>query len=279
MLFTEKRNIEEFIIELLNKAPLQGPLILESIQNQYGKFTKQGVYKVLRNLIDHEVVQKIDGKYHLNRYWLQKIYSFAKNHIEHSSSTDFAHVLNFEDGDNIVYRFKNPYLLDAVWLSLYDILYEHQNNNQVIIDHHPHEWMIIARPETEQYWLKRFDEDRKTVLLNISGNTILDKKFKKDWESKYRRINTGISYGLSDNQYLAILGDYVFEITLDKKFSGQIGEIFKTNENLTNDVLDIILSLSKRRFSSKLKLSKNKKKANIWRKRFEKDFHIPRISI
>ena len=37
-----------------------------------------------------------------------------------------------------------------------------------------------------------------------------------------------------------------------------------------------IKAISKQKYKSKLKLSKNKKKADAWRRKYKKDFYIPK---
>ena len=114
------------------------------------------------------------------------------------------------------------------------------------------------------------------LLFTISGNSALDKKFQKDWSSEYVKINIGESYDLKSNQYLSVVGDYIFEITTDPLFEERVNKFFKENDYLDESAQKQIASISKQKYKSKLKLSKNKKKADAWRKKYKKDFYVPK---
>mgnify|MGYP003682213911 CR=1 FL=1 len=228
MIFGNKTRIEEYIIELLDIGSLDGPRILEKLDKEYNqKNTKQAVYKSLRKLRKEEVINKSGSLYILNRVWLQKIKEFSNRHTEEKEHSDILSILHFEDGDSVTYRFKNPFLMDITWGHLYDIVFESNKEKHVMLNHHPHEWIMISRTETESFWLNQINKQKKMMLFTISGNTSLDKKFQKDWLSDYVKINVGESYGLKPNQYLSVVGDYIFEVTTDPKFEERVDQFFK----------------------------------------------------
>lgn len=275
MIFSEKTRIEEYIIEILDSGSLSGPRLLEVINTKQINISKQALYKALRKLLKNEIINKTGGYYSLNRTWLRKIYDFGKRHIYETSKIEVANILDFEDGDSVTYKFKNPFTMDITWGHLYDIIYEQCYKHQALLNYHPHEWLMLSRRETEVYFLDRFNKDKKVILFNIGGNTELDKQFKKKFETEYVKINTGISYNLKNNQYLSVVGDYVFEITTDLKFEERVQKFFIENEKIDGIAQKQIAAISKQKYKSKIKLSRNKKKADAWRKKFKKDFYIP----
>ena len=276
MIFSNKTRIEEYIVEILDKNPLKGPDILKQIEDSFGPTTKQAVYKALRKLVQGEVINKHNTHYSLNRVWLQKIRQFSNRHIQEPKSVDVSNILNFINGDSVTYNLKSPFLLDITWGHLYDIIYEANPVHQVMLNAHPHEWLILSRPETEKFWLKRFTQDKKMMCFTLKESSFLDMKFKKEHSSEYVKINLNESYGLNLNQYLAVLGDYVFEVTIDSAFGEKINKLFMETDKLDDITQEKITVLSKLKYRSKLKLSKNKKKADFWRTKFKKDFYIPK---
>lgn len=274
MLFADKIRVDEYIIEILDKGSMEGPALLEAI-NGHQIISKQALYKSLRKLQQNEVINKTGTHYSLNRTWLRKIYDFGKRHIHEVEKIEVANILNLEDGDSVTYKFKNPFLMDITWGHLYDITYEQTDKLQTMLNYHPHEWLMLSRTETETYFLDRFKKDKKTILFNIGGNTFLDKKFKKDFQTEHVKINTGISYNLKDNQYLSVVGDYIFEITTDPEFEKMVHTFFTEHTGIDELAQKQIEAISKKKYRSKLKLSKNKKKADMWRKKFKKDFYVP----
>jgi len=276
MIFSNKTRIEEHIIEILDNGAMEGPSLLHTLNSVYKNTTKQALYKALRKLVSDEVINKQGSHYSLNRYWLQRIHDFASRHVLGSKSIDVSNVLNFENGDSVSYTFKNPFLLDLTWGHLYDIIYEAMPTHQVMLNYHPHEWLILSRTESEKFWLSRFVTDKKIMCFSIGNTSFLDRKFQKEYGSDFVKVNLNESYGLEPNQYLAVLGDYVFEVTTDPAFEKHVHEFFTmvTKEEEINQKQ--ITTISKLKYRSKLKLSKNKKKADMWRTKFSKDFYIPK---
>ncbi len=276
MIFTKKTRLEEYLVEILDKGTRDGPSLLAEVAAQAGPTTKQAMYKALRKLLQEEVINKQGTHYALNRVWLQKVFQFAQKHIQGPSFVDTQNILEFEEGDSVSYTFKNPFLLDLMWGHLYDILYEANPTEQAMLNYHPHEWIILSRPESEKFWLSRFVQDKKMMLFAIGNNSFLDKKFQKEYGSVYVPINLGNTYGLKPNQYLAVLGDYVFEVTTDMEFENRVNEFFAgvTSEEQINQKQ--ITAISKFKYRSKLKLSKNAKKARQWYSRFAQDFYVPK---
>ncbi len=276
MLLGHNSQIEDYIIKVLDQKPQRGPLLVDAINaSSDKKLTKQAVYASLRKLLDQEVVTKSGTLYTLNRVWLQKLYQFSKKHIQLGTPKDYQTVLDFEDGDSVTYKFKNPHMMDIMWGHLYDLVYEITDPHQVIINHHPHEWLILGRTETETYWLNRYNNDQKMLLFNIGGNTELDKLFKHQYSSDYIKINTGVDYGFRPNQYLAVVGDYIFDISVEHGFEQAVDDLFQQD-----DISDLSVTkkaveqLAKSKYSSKLKLTKNPEKAAGWRKTFAVDYAI-----
>lgn len=277
MIFAEKTRIEEYIIELLDKKIMTGPALLEKLQDNYPhRVTKQAMYLALRKLLKEEVLNKTKANYSLNRVWLQKIKAFAERHTSISNITGYTNILDFEDGDSVTYQFKNPFLLDIIWGHLHDIIFEVNEKNSVMLNYHPHEWLILSRTDTESFWLNQINKQEKMVLFSIGGSTYLDTQFRNTWSSPHIKINIGESYGLKNNQYLSVIGDYIFEITTELEFEKEITNFFKNHKKIDEVAQKQIHALSKKKYKSKLKLSKNKKKTNEWRRKFEKDFYIPK---
>jgi hypothetical protein len=135
---------------------------------------------------------------------------------------------------------------------------------------------MLSRPESERFWLSRFAQDKKMLWFGIGGNTLLDKKFQQENGNEYVQINLNETYGLKQNEYLAVLGDYIFEVTIDETFEKHVYEFFESVQNEGEIDQEKILALSKQKHRAKMRLSKNKKKADVWRRRFNKNFYVPK---
>ena len=271
MLFSKNKNTNEYIINLLSDAPMTGPMIVQALKKERS-ISKETTYRLLRGLISDEVLQKIRGLYSLNRHWLQYMQTFARSNLSNIPMFDVHNVLDFEDEDTVTYSFKNSDLMGTYWGHLGDLVMQAHDADISFYIFHPHEWLIHARIASETFFLKQFEDNHRIIFFNIGGNEILDKKFKKDWKSKYRKINTGVSIGTKKNRYINVIGDFIFEVTTSAGFEDLIGGFFKKHTEVTDTNREELNEIINMKYKTKLNFSRNKKKAEQWRKRLGRNF-------
>jgi hypothetical protein len=270
------RKIEELVVETLHKSGASGPTLLAEIKENEPGISKETFYRVLRNLLNEEVLNKQSKIYQLNRHWLQRVYRFSKKQIETNKSTDSDNILSFEEGDKISYKFKNPNLMGIYWAHTYDMIFEKHDSKTPILIYHPHEWLIHTRVESESFFLSRFSDDKKLVFFSIGGNTELDKQFKSKWTSKFIQIGTGINYGLKKTEYINVLGDFIFKVSVSRRFSEDIDVFFRKYGEINLENHLELEKLCNRKDSTKMVFTRSKKEADKWRIKFKKHFYIPK---
>jgi hypothetical protein len=242
---------EDIVVELLHAKEQTGPTLLTLAQQKDPDITKETFYRTLRSLLKSEVVTKQHKIYQLNRHWLQKIYRFSREHIENNVGIDADSILSFQEGDKITYKFKNPNLMGIYWAHTYDMVFEQHDALVPIFIYHPHEWLIHTRAESESFFLNRFKEDKKLALFSIGGTTALDAAFKKQFTNEYVQIHTGSTYGLKNTEYINVLGDFIFKVSVSKKFSDDIETFFKTHSEITEDNRKELQRLCERKDAAK----------------------------
>ncbi len=273
MLFSRNTSVtvEELIIETLGARALSGPMLFERIKQRLPKTPKESYYRILRSLLKQEVITKYGKMFSVNRHWLHQLYRFSKPQIEFGKNSKLS-VLSFEDGDTITYKFKTPNLMGIYWAHLYDTVFQFHYPEIPILVFHPHEWLIHARVESETFFLKRFSEDGKRCLFSIGGITELDKEFKKKWSSKYLEIATGASYGLKNTEYLNVLGDFIFKVTVSARFAKDIDTFFKKYKTVDDENRQELIDLCNRSDAVKMVFTRSKKEADKWRAKWKKDY-------
>lgn len=271
---TIDKKIEELVVEILSAGGQTGPSLLKALQGKEPGISKETFYRIVRKLLIEEVLNKHKTIYELNRHWLQKIYRFSKKQIEPTQSTH--DILSFQEGDKMTYTFRNPNLMGIYWAHTYDMIFEQHDPRIPIFIFHPHEWLIHTRTESETFFLNRFQDDKKVGLFTIGGNTEIDKRFQKEWQNPYLRINTGIDYGLKNREYINVLGDFIFKVTVSRKFSNDIETFFKTHKEISEQATAELKKLCARNDIAKMILIRSKKEASKWQSKFKKDFHIPK---
>lgn len=279
MLLTQKGNqtTEDLVLEALGSGGMAGSILLSTVKKKLPFLPKETFYRVLRSLLEREIINKHNAIYELNLHWLERLYRFSKKHIETGEATDSDNILSFKEGDQIIYKFKDPNRMGIYWAHTYDLLFHRHDPKSPILIYHPHEWLVHTRPHAESLFLNRFEDDKKVVHFAIGGKTELDKDFKKTWESMFRQIGIGISYGQKRAEYINVLGDYVFKIMLSDRFNKDLELFFKTHQKITPENKTELEKLCTRKDSVKMTLIRSSKEAALWRARFKKHFFGPKL--
>lgn len=275
MLLAQKETdkTEESIVKALHAKGLGGPLLLDIVQKKDRGISKETFYRILRKLVEEEVVTRYKGTYELNRYWLQRLHRFSRTDADQGATNA---ILSFKECDKVSYKFKNPNLMGIYWAHTYDVIFENHDPNIPILIFHPHEWLIHARTLSETFFLNRFQEDKKLVFFTIGGKTEIDKGFKKQWENKFVQIGTGIDYGLKKTEYINVLGDFIFKVSVSKKFADDIERFFNTHNEINGQNLPELEKLCNRNDGAKMIFTRSQKEADKWRTKFKKHFFMPK---
>ena len=163
------------------------------------------------------------------------------------------------------------------WAHTYDMLFDKHDPKIPILVYHPHEWLIHTRTIAETFFLNRIKDDKKIVFFAVGGNTELDKSFKKEWENKFLQIGIGINYGLKHNEYINVLGDFIFKITMSKKFGDDIGKFFKTHNKIDDRNIIELEKICNKNDPAKMIFTRSHKEAEKWRTKYKKHFYVPKI--
>ncbi len=268
--------LEDLIVSKLHEKGVTGPKLLTIVQEFDPGTTKETFYRIVRKLIAEEVITKQDTLYQLNLRWLQRVYQFSKKYIYKNHGVGKDNINAFQEGDKISYKFRTPNLLSIYWAHMYDLIYDELDSNAPILISHPHEWFIHTRAKSESFFLNRFDEDKKLVFLSIRGSTSLDKAFKKEWESEFRQIGVGIDLGLKKTEYINVLGDFIIQVSMSKKFSEDLEAFFEKYPKVTNESKEELERLCNRKDPARMVFIRSRKEAEKWRQRYRKYFFIPR---
>ena len=269
--------IERLILETLQKGTTSTTKLIENIFAIRPKTTKQGIYRVLRKLRDEEKIVIHGKSVSLNLHWIKKMnefFSLAQFYYSPkvASSDSF---LNVTEKDRIVYFFKNLNLLDSFWSHAFHMFTEISNSKEPIFVYNPHEWFAYARQETEQTLFKTINEKTRQVLITVAHSDSLDRELKKKLRGDF------IQYNIADkkifekpNYYFNTFGDYLIEVFIDQTISKQIDKFFKKTKFFDDKANKELLEIVSKSGKNKLIISRNKKKAEKYKKTLSKNFYI-----
>ncbi|MDP3769727.1 MAG: hypothetical protein U1A23_04480 [Candidatus Sungbacteria bacterium] len=274
-----KQPIEQLILQTLQKGTVSTIKLIESISAIRFKTTKQGIYRVLRKLKDEEKIVIHGKSVSLNLHWIKNMnefFSLAQFYYSPkvASSDGF---LNVREKDKIVYFFKSLNLLDSFWSHAFHIFNEISNPKEPIFVYNPHEWFAYARQETEQTLIKTMKEKNRQVLITVAHNEPLDKELKKKFG------NDLLQYDIADkkifekqNYYLNIFDDCLIEVFIDQKIAKQIDDFFKKTNIFDDKAREELFEIVSKNGRNKLVISRNRKKAEKYKKTLSKNFYIKR---
>lgn len=273
-----KDNIRNSIIDLLSDGSKKATNVISEIKAIKPGTTKQGVYRVFKDLIKEEIIIKYSKKVMLNQIWVNQLNEFVnkvdKNYLENYRQKPKNELERLAEGDRIIYLFKNLDSFDTFWNHIFSMIVKKTNRVSPLYLYNPHEWTALAREKSEKYMYGWIGKNKPKTFYAIGGNTELDRMMRKNYSSESIEFSTGKRLGFENNYYVAVLENYLIETFLDKNISEEIEKIYgeeKNEENGSRKIKEIF----KERTKFKIIVSLNQEKASKIKKKFEKIFFIP----
>lgn len=271
------QSIEEHIIALLQKESHSGPELLELIRKHRVGTTKQALYSALRKLRSAEIVIIHKMRISLSSIWVTKMAEFftlAKHFYTKTVTTDEG-FLNLEDGDRVTYSFKNPNITDIFWGHAFDILAEITPIQEPVYLYNPHDWFMLARPETEKILFQKFAARGKQLLVLAGGAHFLDKYIIKEFDGAIAQYHpTNELLFDKRNYYVNIFDDFIIEAYLDETTAKKIDDFYNTTTVWNTEKELLLKKIIADEGKNKLVISRNRKKAEKLKRVFKSYFYI-----
>jgi hypothetical protein len=276
MNITEPQSIRDYIVAVLVSGPQTTALVLSKIQKNQ-KITKQAFYTALRQLQQEEVVIKYKETISLDTTWILKlqenIFAMERSYIAGNQS-GLLHFLALNDGESATYQFQSIAQLDQFWGNIQNLALMHTVESEALFVYDPHYWFFLARNNTETELLKNLTKNKRPFLMSVAGATSLDVYIKKNAQNDFIRINNGEQIFNKDNYYVTVIGDYIWEITIDMKIAHEVAALFQEYAKPSDTLATRLEELIQQKSKNKFKISRSVKKAQSLRKKLGKNFHI-----
>jgi hypothetical protein len=270
-------SIESLIIDSLRAGKMSGPELVLNIEKKRPKTTKQAVYLAMRTLLKDEVVVHFKKKYSISDLFLDKVigyFNYPRSKERQKLNTE--PFLSLSDGDSIAYSFKTPYVTDQFWAHAVALLTSYIPKEIPIIIYDPHEWFIYARFESEKRILNSIISQKKYIFFTIGSTTPADIYAKKYFQAPHVQYFT-TTIDLPRNYYINIFDDYIIEVWLDTTITKNIDEWYIKTKEVNPDEIKKLESIVQSVGRTKMRISRNRKRANRLAKQFTKDFYIPKL--
>lgn len=268
MLLSTNLDIKETIISLLAKGAVDSTE-LQRLVEEKKKVTKQGFYKALRELVAEEVVVKNKQLVALSNLWINKLQSFVTEvDDQYKQSSEF---IALQEGESITYHFKTLESLDLFWMHQFFLIAK-QFTNEPILFFNSHEFWSLFRNEEQVLlysWIR--DHKRKTYFV-IGDTTPLDKQTTSHIASCGIDVYYDTTTGLKKNYYFTVIGEYVVATILDMNTTNAIDALYKKYNTWTEETQKELSNILARLKRSKVVIERNKKKAEMLRRKLMKYF-------
>ena len=169
------KNITEMIIEALEAGPKEKARLIKETCLSSGT-TVQGVYKVLRELKQNEVITIHNGVVGFSIVWIeQQILKYSKIAQTYQIPTRESYFLQLKSGESIVFKFRTLRELELFWTHSFVLLGTQTAKETPMFAVVPHDWFSIARPGSDEIWTKRLGDGNRPQGVVITHPTELDK--------------------------------------------------------------------------------------------------------
>lgn len=276
-MFYKPKKLEDYILLTLQKSQLNTKRLINELKKIKPKTTKQAVYQILRKLKKEEVVVVHNKQVSLSNIWINKMtdyFAIAQYNYTQvgKESNDF---LKISDGDKIAYTFNNPEKTDQFWVHAMAILTSILGKKEGIYIYNPHEWFLLARPDSEKSIFDLIKKYNRQLFLTIGSNDFLDKEVVKNFQSDSMQCYIAEKNIFPKrNYYFNIFGDYIIEVWIDKDVATDIDSFYKNTkvyDSIAKSQLEGIIS---KRGKNKLVISKNSRRSEKIKKTLSKNFYI-----
>lgn len=265
-------SLESTIISLLRPRGMEGTQVIKETRRSFPSVTKQAVYQILRRLRKEEVVVVFKKEYVLSEVFVNKVIDFFEAAKRNLSKSD--PLLNLLDGEYISYHFKNSYITDQFWAHAFIVLSQFCHKGMPVMLYNPHEWFYIARESSERSMFEILDKSGIPALVLVGTTDPLDIVAQKYFQHGLFQYYAKQMSNQKRNYYLNIFNDYFIEVWLNPHVSCAIDEWYRNTKVLNDQAKKELQSIIGREGKTKIRISRNKKRANRLRRLFKKDFFI-----
>ncbi len=273
------KSLEDLVVHLLRKGEARTSTLLEEVREVRGATTKQGFYSALRKLKKEEVVTVNKGVASLHSAWIGEM----RDEVEHIAEAYMVNpesfgVLNLQEKESISYTCSTPLQLDSFWGHTQAIIANAAPRGTPIIAYDPHYWFYLIRKKLEHRYYAEFERGAHQFLMVVGGDSALDRLIAQDFTGDFVQYHLA-SLGWKNTYYPATIGDFVIEVALDPRIAREIEEIYARHLTLSEALVRELQAVLHTKSKNKIKISRNKKRAQKLRGQLSKYFYIKPLSV
>lgn len=267
------------VIGILSKRPR---LTVKELYQQFSrnsdkKMTLQGFYKLLQQLQEKRIIVK-DGKLlSIDAGWVHAVVDLAaqlrNTYLQSNPST--ANIL-LNEGESNEFEFPTVLDMDNFWyhaLVMVTHYYgdrDHKDKN--VYNYNDHCWFQVIRSSSEQTLGDTYADMGMDWYLVAGSTSFVDGLVESMIENEKLHYKLSNGEGFKKNEYVVVIGDYIFETALPKYIYGMMESVYERVQAVTDPSLGSIENLIRLPAKTTLRIARDKKRAASVRKTIQKFF-------
>lgn len=225
--------LDDLVFLLLAKEPgISAATLLARLKHHGRQCSVQALYYVLRKLIKSGAVIRTRGRFSVSLAWTLQLMSFSEGMLERSLTSSSGEALPAQ-GEYREWSFTSLLRLDDFWVQLM-LLTLSTTGAKAIINWCPHPWFYFAQAsKLEQFYRVLRKQKRKFAVL-LGGRTYLDRLFASSVSPELYTCHFAARIPTRRVGYhLMVIDEYVIEVTIDRRSSGRIVDLFNSVKTLS----------------------------------------------
>ncbi|HEY5221201.1 MAG TPA: hypothetical protein VIJ29_03625 [Candidatus Paceibacterota bacterium] len=264
--------IEEIVLELfLGDRKISIEELIRRVDQRRRGVTKQGVYRVLRKLKRDGKIVIYKSSVSMNTLWIEKLRSMTKGL---SGASMFGDLSSLKKEEKVTIEGKGLTETDALWSEAFINIENKISAKHPLYLYNPHNWTILAQPETDRIHADRLRYKQRPIFLSIGGRTLLDKETVR--LASQEKIHCSLSSLFRSPHSIAIIGDYILSVKLSQKGSVSLDRIFREYSS-PSEAVRAIRAIGGG-IKAKIFIENDPTKAKGLKKKIARDFFVPKQS-
>jgi hypothetical protein len=177
--------------------------------------------------------------------------------------------------EKISYSFADAHTADLFWGHAFHLFTEIFPIDKPLYIYNPHEWFILARPESEKTLFDNVSNTGRKTYMLIGSRDYLDVHTATSFNQKNLEHHaTADSVFERRNYYVNSVGDFIIEAYLDEEITDRVDQFYKKTRVLNHQTQKQLEELVKKSGKTKLVISRNSNKAQKLQKKIGNYFHF-----
>lgn len=251
------------IIESLADKPNQSIAELHSQTNKRLKreISIKNAYRIVADLLEQQVLVKINGKLSLNQVWISQLIRFSDSLLKQQQGESI-NILSLAEGETRTFYAESQLALDPTWNSLLLEIAQRGKSKQWY-GFASHCWYSLSSLETEENYIKELGQNNVKALVLFGSNSFLDCYGASLVNRRcYHAVTTDKSPHVGDDYTYWVCGDLILEAFLPSLVAKRFAYFFNNVETLEEFDLQVFSDTFRMRARSSITVLRSKKEAS-----------------